>query len=132
MNFRDRYETDEAGNRILFTVEMQRRLSKAGLPVEVASLGQVEQTAPPSVNREEAGPPPEPRRGKEKHQERRRRATFNSNRPHDGQVYWSYQVVQCTERVWFSVAWRWRGNLLPSFGCGRRSRGFYRRSMDSL
>lgn len=44
INFRDRWEEDEDGNRFLFTVEMQRRLSQAGLPVEVASLDQIEQT----------------------------------------------------------------------------------------
>lgn len=47
MNFRDRYETDAAGNQFVFTVEMQRRLSEAGLPVEVAYLDQVKQGAPP-------------------------------------------------------------------------------------
>ncbi len=42
MNFRDRFETDEEGNKFLFTVEIQRRLSKAGLPVEVGSLSQLD------------------------------------------------------------------------------------------
>ncbi len=45
MNFRDRYVTDEEGSQILFTVEMQRRLSKAGLPVEIAYLDQIKQSA---------------------------------------------------------------------------------------
>ena len=62
MNFKDRYETNEAGNEILFTVEMQRRLSKAGLPVEVASLSQLDQTAPPPASRERESPPPAPDR----------------------------------------------------------------------
>ena len=47
MNFRDRYETDAAGNQFIFTVEMQRRLSEAGLPVEVAYLDQLKEGAPP-------------------------------------------------------------------------------------
>jgi CspA family cold shock protein len=46
MNFRDHYVKDEAGNQILFTVEMQRRLSQAGLPVEVAYLDQIDQKSP--------------------------------------------------------------------------------------
>lgn len=38
MSFRDRWETDENGQKFVFTVEMQRRLTEAGLPVEPASL----------------------------------------------------------------------------------------------
>ena len=38
MNFADQWATDEAGNRFLFTVEMQRKLSEAGLSVEPESL----------------------------------------------------------------------------------------------
>ena len=60
MNFRDRYETDEAGNQILFTVEMQRRLSKAGLPLEIANLDQIKQSAPPS-SAPTSSPPPQQR-----------------------------------------------------------------------
>lgn len=41
MNFRDRWATDENGEQILFTVEMQRQLSHAGLPVEPAALKQL-------------------------------------------------------------------------------------------
>lgn len=41
MNFRDRLVTDEEGNEFVFTVEMQRQLSRAGLPVEVAYLDQL-------------------------------------------------------------------------------------------
>ncbi len=38
MNFRDRWVEDENGRRFIFTVEMQRQLSQAGLPIEPASL----------------------------------------------------------------------------------------------
>lgn len=38
MSFRDRWEVDENGNQFLFTVSMQRRLSRAGLPIEPESL----------------------------------------------------------------------------------------------
>lgn len=48
MNFRDHYVTDEEGNRVLFTVEMQRRLSQAGLPVELAYAGQIADKPLPS------------------------------------------------------------------------------------
>jgi cold shock CspA family protein len=41
-NFRDRRVTDEDGNEFIFTVETQRRLSQAGLPVEVAYIDQLE------------------------------------------------------------------------------------------
>lgn len=51
MNFSDRYEMDSDGNRFVFTVEMQRRLSEAGLPVEAAYLDQLKQAAPP-INQE--------------------------------------------------------------------------------
>lgn len=38
MNFRDRWAENEQGERFVFTVEMQRRLSQAGLPIDPASL----------------------------------------------------------------------------------------------
>jgi CspA family cold shock protein len=46
-NFTDRWETDEDGNKFVFTVEMQRRLSEAGLPVEVENLDQIDMTPAP-------------------------------------------------------------------------------------
>ena len=57
MNFTDHYVTNEAGNEILFTVELQRRLSQAGLPVELASLDQLGETSAPP----EQEPSQEPR-----------------------------------------------------------------------
>jgi cold shock CspA family protein len=41
MNFKDRWEKDENGENFVFTVEMQRRLSQAGLPVDPANLSQL-------------------------------------------------------------------------------------------
>lgn len=41
MNFRDRWAKDEEGNQFVFTVEMQRALSLAGLPIEPAALKQL-------------------------------------------------------------------------------------------
>ena len=46
MKFADRWATDEAGNRFLFTVEMQRQLSEAGLPVEPEALAELEEAPP--------------------------------------------------------------------------------------
>ncbi len=50
MNFRDRWAEKENGERFVFTVEMQRRLSQAGLPIDpsaVGQLGTVERTSQP-------------------------------------------------------------------------------------
>ncbi|MBE2221005.1 MAG: cold shock domain-containing protein [Anaerolineae bacterium] len=41
MNFKDRWEKDENGEAFVFTVEMQRRLSQAGLPITPANLAQL-------------------------------------------------------------------------------------------
>ncbi|MEM7798397.1 MAG: cold shock domain-containing protein [Chloroflexota bacterium] len=38
MNYRDHWATDESGNNFIFTIEMQRQLHEAGLPVEPSSL----------------------------------------------------------------------------------------------
>ena len=39
MNFKDRWETDEeTGEQFIFTIEMQRKLNRAGLPIEPASI----------------------------------------------------------------------------------------------
>jgi CspA family cold shock protein len=53
MNFRDRWEENEQGERFVFTVEMQRRLSQAGLPIEPSALPQLPPvTARPRESRE--------------------------------------------------------------------------------
>lgn len=54
--FSDRWETDDDGNKFVFKVEVQRRLSEAGLPVEVAYIDQlapveVQADAPPRRER---------------------------------------------------------------------------------
>lgn len=61
MNFRDRRAKDESGNEFIFTVEMQRRLSQAGLPLEPTYLSQLgDFTAPPApTERQERPPRPE-------------------------------------------------------------------------
>ena len=54
MNFKDRWEKDETGKDFVFTVEMQRRLSQAGLPVEPANLSQINMTTPPTQPKRES------------------------------------------------------------------------------
>ena len=41
MNFRDRWAENEQGERFVFTVEMQRRLSQAGLPIDPSALAEL-------------------------------------------------------------------------------------------
>jgi CspA family cold shock protein len=64
MNYKDTWETDEDGNKFVFTVEMKRNLAKAGLPIEVGSLSQLSRTPPPANSaRPQAAPysaPPAP------------------------------------------------------------------------
>lgn len=46
MNYKDQWATDEDGNQFVFTVEMQRRLEEAGLPIEPASLADLDFATP--------------------------------------------------------------------------------------
>jgi cold shock CspA family protein len=41
--FKDQWATDDSGNKFVFTVEMQRRLSEAGLPLELGSLDELQE-----------------------------------------------------------------------------------------
>jgi len=65
MNFKDQWATDEEGKEFLFTVEMQRRLADAGLPVEPESLSELEngrsssQQRPPQQSRPQPQQPAE-------------------------------------------------------------------------
>lgn len=78
MNYRDTWVETADGKRFIFTVEMQRRLSEAGLPVEPSALGNLDMSAPaprreqPREYREQReyrepreAPRPEPERPKE-------------------------------------------------------------------
>ena len=47
MNFKDVWATDKEGNKFVFTIEMQRQLAAAGLPISPDSLSELEQTSPP-------------------------------------------------------------------------------------
>jgi cold shock CspA family protein len=51
-NFRDSWATDPEGKRFVFTVEMQRQLSEAGLPVTPESI--------PLLKKKPSAPPPPP------------------------------------------------------------------------
>lgn len=46
MNFTDQWATDDEGNKFVFTVEMQRKLHKQGLPVEPESLAELNEQLP--------------------------------------------------------------------------------------
>lgn len=63
MNFRDRWEENEQGERFVFTVEMQRRLSQAGLPIDPSALSQLESLPaagrPQRAERQERGDRPD-------------------------------------------------------------------------
>ena len=49
MNYKDQWAEDENGKRFLFTVGMQRKLDQAGLPVEAASIKELETAVTPST-----------------------------------------------------------------------------------
>lgn len=64
MNFKDRWETKANGDTFLFTVEMQRSLHAAGLPVEPASLASLSTQAAPPADSRQSQPRSEPRSAK--------------------------------------------------------------------
>ena len=45
MNYKDQWATAADGNQFIFTVEMQRQLEQAGLPIEPASLADLDHKA---------------------------------------------------------------------------------------
>ena len=47
MNFKDQWAIDENGERFVFTVEAQRKLSEAGLPIEPESLTELPTVSTP-------------------------------------------------------------------------------------
>lgn len=61
MNFSDRWATDEKGEQFLFTVEMQRRLHEAGLPVEPEEIAKFKAKHAPK-----AAPNPNARKPRER------------------------------------------------------------------
>jgi cold shock CspA family protein len=73
MNFKDVMATNEQGEQFIFTVEMQRRLSEAGLPVEPGYLSQLPQQLPQSQGeRRDEGRREEGRRDEGRRDEGRR------------------------------------------------------------
>ena len=67
MNFKDVWAKDKDGNKFVFTVEMQRRLAGAGLPISPESLAELEESPPakPAPKRERAAKKPDPVSNKE-------------------------------------------------------------------
>lgn len=57
MNFTDRWATDSEGNRFVFTVEMQRKLHQAGLPLEPESLSELADVPAPAPVRDQVDEP---------------------------------------------------------------------------
>lgn len=53
MNFSDRWATDSEGREFVFTVEMQRKLHQAGLPVEPGSITELDSVPTPQTTRQE-------------------------------------------------------------------------------
>ena len=53
MTYKDQWATNEDGKDFLFTVEMQRRLDEAGLPIEPASLAQLPAVEPRNSRRDD-------------------------------------------------------------------------------
>lgn len=63
MNFRDQWATNAQGERFLFTVEMQRQLSQAGLPITPEAWHQLNngvKAAAPAPRQEQPERPKEP------------------------------------------------------------------------
>lgn len=69
MNYRDRWEENELGEQFVFTVEMQRRLAEAGLPIEPASLPRLGSRPAPPPRREQPSYDREPSREREPRRE---------------------------------------------------------------
>lgn len=86
MNFRDRWEEDEQGRRFVFTVEMQRRLSQAGLPLAPSALAELEKM--PGGGRPQHTERPS-------HEERYERRESPSSRQDDSQPH--YRQAQSRE-----------------------------------
>jgi CspA family cold shock protein len=60
MNFRDRWVENEQGEKFIFTVEMQRRLSQAGLPLDPSALADLPQVVENRPRPSEPQPRPQP------------------------------------------------------------------------
>ncbi len=72
MNFKDQWAEDENGERFVFTVEMQRRLQEAGMPVEPASIVEFKKThAPPAA--------PDPNKRNERRNDRREKRQYDDD-----------------------------------------------------
>lgn len=108
MNFRDKWVKDADGNAFVFTVEMQRRLSEAGLPVEPAALEQLQQAPQKSYERPEARPqarPPERFQERERPSERFQERERPSSKPKEEEGPASIQIDPQTGKYIGQVKW---------------------------
>lgn len=81
MNFRDRWEENSRGEQFVFTVEMQRRLSEAGLPIEPASLAQLGAAPKPAPRSERGYDQPREREGSREREPQRERESYREREP---------------------------------------------------
>ena len=73
MNYRDKWETNAEGEQFVFTIEMQRGLAAAGLPIEPASLSSLPaQTSRPKRQERQESTSSRPQRRQETERRPRR------------------------------------------------------------
>lgn len=101
MNFRDKKVTDDEGNEFVFTVEMQRRLVKAGLPAEPEYLSQLGEVSPPPPARSHASSSEESRPD----QSESRRSDRGSRRGDDIEGPASIQIDPMTGKYIGRIKW---------------------------
>jgi cold shock protein len=106
MNFRDKWVKDADGNEFVFTVEMQRRLSEAGLPVEPAALDQLKQAPTASYERREPRPESRPQgRPQERPSDRFQERERPSSRAQEEEGPASIQIDPQTGKYIGQVKW---------------------------
>jgi CspA family cold shock protein len=126
MNFRDRWETNEAGDRFVFTVEMQRKLSQAGLPVVPTALVDLPGSVGRSPEPTRSERPVAPSRAREP--ERGNRVTPDSPSANDIEGPESIQIDPQTGKYVGQIKWY---NTKKGYGFIMRGEGeeiFFHRS----
>ena len=100
MNFRDRRVKDEDGVEFIFTVEMQRRLSQAGLPLEPAYLSQLGDYSAPPVRTERPD-----RAERDEDQEAPKQSTAVDEDPTDFETPFTIQIDPQTGKYIGRLKW---------------------------
>lgn len=95
MNFRDQWVEGEDGERFVFTVEMQRRLSEAGLPVNASSLANLPKEEPRSrPPREERSERSDRQDRSDSEQRRPQQRSYDDGPPSRGQEIVGPETIQ--------------------------------------